>query len=630
MIHLHQIVKTFPDKTLFQDLDLVIKPDARIGLVGANGSGKTTLLRMIMGEETPESGTVQIGKRISIGYLPQEIKTTSNQMILNEVLGEFPEIDALEKQIEALNHRVADNPHDQEAMKQLGRLQEEFERLDGWTFESRAKKVLGGLGFSPEQMHTPLEQFSGGWRMRVALAKLLFRQPDILLLDEPTNHLDLSSLIWLETFLNNWSGALVLISHDRTFLDKTIDHIYEIQHQGIRVFAGNYSKFLEQKALLKEQHLASYRNQQKLIADTERFIERFRYKDSKASQVQSRVKMLEKLERIPAPEGEMSRIAVRIPQPDRAPRIIADFRKADKSYGELEVFKALNLQIERGQKIGLVGPNGAGKSTLLKMLAGVEPLTGGELRWGQGVERGYFAQHQFEALPMEATLFELISQANPKMTVTEVRSYLGSFLFSGDTIEKQIKVLSGGEVSRLALARMLVKPAHLILLDEPTNHLDMASRDVVQDAVANFAGSMVCISHDRYFLDAVTDLIIEVDQGKITSYPGNYAYYEWRKSNQEQDEEQTHTAPESEKVQPVSREEENYKTRKRDSNRLKKLPELLAACEKNIEAQDGLLANPVNASQYELIQDAMSRKEALEEEYLELLEEFETLSAKLA
>ena len=632
MIHLHQILKTFPDQTLFNGLDMVIKTGTRIGLVGSNGSGKTTLLRMIIGEEEPDSGTIQISKKISIGYLPQEISTSSNQMILNEVLDEFPEISEIEEKIEATSTFVAANPSDEVALKRLGVLQEEFERLDGWSIESRAKKVLGGLGFTPQQMRTPLEQFSGGWRMRVALAKLLFRQPDILLLDEPTNHLDLASLIWLEGFLNSWTGALVLISHDRTFLDKTINQIHEIHHKNIKVYAGNYTKYLVEKQLQRDQQLAAYRNQQKYIAETERFIERFRYKDSKASQVQSRVKMLDKLDLIEAPEGEQNRIAVRVPQPDRSPRIIAEFRQAKKAYDDLQVFNSLDLVVERGQKIGLVGPNGAGKSTLLKMLAGVEELTGGSLKWGAQVKRGYFAQHQFEALPMDATLYELISQANPTLTVTEVRTYLGSFLFSGDTIDKQIKVLSGGEVSRLALAKMLANPAHLILLDEPTNHLDMASRDVVQEAIANFTGSMICISHDRHFLNAVTNLIVEVDRGGITSFPGNYAYYEWRKeqpSEEVEDRSPLNQKKTQSEVPADNQDNQDYQERKKQSNRLKKLPKLMSECEREIAGQEKILGDPENSSEYEKIQGAMTQKDILESKYLELLEEFEHLQENL-
>ncbi len=628
MINLHNITKTYPDKTLFRDLDLVIKKGSRVGLVGANGSGKTTLLRMIVGEEDTEKGQIQIDRKISIGYLPQEITSTSEETILHEVLNEIPEVGELEIQIEKLSMHIAADPDNQQLLNKLGQIQAEFERLNGWSLESEAKKVLGGLGFTPEQMKIPLDQFSGGWRMRVALAKLLFKHPDILLLDEPTNHLDLASLIWLETFLKEWSGALVLISHDRTFLDKTITQIFEIDHMSIQIYAGNYSKYIDEKKLRSDQQLAAYRNQQKMIAETEQFIERFRYKDSKASQVQSRVKKLEKLERVLPPDGEQSRISVRIPQPGRSARIVAELSGVAKSYGSLEVFKQLNLTLERGQKIGLVGPNGAGKSTLLKMLAQVEPLSSGKLVWGEGVRSAYFAQHQFESLPLEDTIYNLISHENPKWIVTEVRTYLGSFLFSGDTVDKKIKVLSGGEISRLALAKMLATPSDLVLLDEPTNHLDMRSRDVVQEAIASFTGTMVCISHDRHFLNAVTNTIIEVDEGRIRIFPGNYEYYLWRK-NEDQVEVQDGLTP---MTKESSKKEGNtdYQSRRKLANRLKKLPELIKACEIALTRQEDILNDPELASQYEKIQSAMDEKDNLEERYLELLEELESLQNGLA
>jgi len=628
MIQLHGIHKAFPDKILFKDLDLVIKRGARVGLVGANGSGKTTLLRMITREEEPDSGQVQVDRKVTLGYLPQEITSASRKTILHEVLDQIPEVGELERKMELLSEQIAARPEDTRLLAQLGRCQAEFERLNGWTLESEAKQVLGGLGFAPDQMDASLETFSGGWRMRVALAKLLFIQPDILLLDEPTNHLDLHSLIWLETFLKEWPGALMLISHDRTFLDKTVNHIYEIDHLKIQVYPGNFTHYIQAKQLAREQQLAAFRNQQKLIEETERFIERFRYKDSKASQVQSRVKKLEKLERILPPEGEGSSLAVRIPQPDRSPRIVAEFRAAAKSYGPLEVFRNLDLSLERGQKVGLVGPNGAGKSTLLKMLAGVEALNGGSLIWGSGVRRSYFAQHQFESLPMDSTLFDLIAQAAPQWTMTEIRSYLGSFLFSGDSVDKQVKVLSGGEVSRLALARMLAQPSELILLDEPTNHLDMRSRDVVQEAVASYTGTMVCISHDRHFLNAVTDSIIEVKAGTVTIYPGNYEYYLWRR-DQEGVEQANRVTATSGPTQP-SAANLDYQARKKMSNRLKKLPEIMENCEAAIAEQQAILDDPDNAAEYEKIQAAMQAKEKLEEEYLLLMEELEELETNLA
>jgi len=626
MIRFHNIAKVFPDKTLFKDLNLMITKGARVGLVGANGSGKTTLLRMIVGEEEADHGSIQIDPKTSIGYLPQEINSDSVKPILFEVLDEVPEIASLELQIAQLSEQLATDPDNQQLLKKMGHLQTEFDRMDGWSLESRAKKVLGGLGFSSRQMKTPLEQFSGGWRMRVALAKLLFKQPDILLLDEPTNHLDLASLIWLENFLGDWKGTLVLISHDRAFLDKTIDQIAEIHQQKIQKYIGNYSHFREEKKLHNEQRIAAYKNQQKLIAETERFIERFRYKESKASQVQSRVKMLEKLVRVPEPEGEKKKLAVRIPQPGRSVRIIAEFRKAFKSYGALEVFRNLDLTIERGQKIGLVGPNGAGKSTLLKMLARTEPLSSGQLVWGSGVTTAYFAQHQFEDLPLTETIYRLIEMENPKWTITEIRSYLGSFLFSGDTINKQIGVLSGGEISRLALAKILAVPSHLLLLDEPTNHLDVASRDVVQEAIRNFEGSMVCISHDRHFLNVVTNMIIEIDGGNIRLFPGNYDYYLWRKG---QEMEMVPQDSDSKSKSSLVAADQSYAHRRKRSNRLKKLPLLIRECEDAIAEQDNILNDPATVSEYEKIQKAIDQKTSLEQQYLDLLEEQENLEKLL-
>lgn len=625
MIQLSNIGKEYPDKILFRDLNLFIGKASRIGLVGANGSGKTTLLRLIMGQETPDRGAVQIDRNVSLGYLPQEIRYSSDKSILVEVLDELPEIARLESAIENLSAEISRQPDNESLLERLGKLQSKFEQLDGWSVESRAKRVLAGLGFSNAKMHAPLESFSGGWRMRVALAKILFREPDILLLDEPTNHLDLESLIWLESFLNSWPGAVVLISHDRTFLDKSVNRICDI-HQGIlHEYSGNYTSFTEQKALRVEQQLAAFRNQQKLIKETETFIERFRYKDSKASQVQSRVKMLNKLERM-LPPVQQKHISVRIPQPGRSVRIVAEFSQVSKAYGDTQVFNRLNFQLERGQKIGLVGPNGAGKSTFLKMLAGVEPVSSGELSFGKDLRKTYFAQHQFEALPVEKSIFELMTSSVPTWTTTEIRSYLGSFMFSGDSVDKKISVLSGGEVSRLALAKMLAHPAHLILLDEPTNHLDIQSRDIVQDAIRSYEGSMVCISHDRHFLNAVTHSIIEIIAGELTVYPGNYEYYEWKKSRETSV--STGTLKKSDSSGSKKPEVQQGQRRKW-SNRLKKLPELIQVCEDELSSVDLILADPANASDYEKIRQTLAKKERLEENFLDLIEEQEELQKKL-
>lgn len=608
-------------------MNLVIQDGARIGLVGPNGSGKTTIMRLIIGEDEADAGSVQIEGKVSIGYLPQEINFESRKPVLAEVLSEIPEISELEEKILLISEQIAAQPEDQSLLAKLGALQTKFEQLDGWSIESKAKKVLGGLGFTPDQMLTPFESFSGGWRMRIALAKLLFREPDILLLDEPTNHLDLESLLWLESFLAEWKGTILLISHDRTFLDKTIDQIMEIHHNQIQNYKGNYSHYVEEKELRVVQQEAAYKNQVKFIAETERFIERFRYKDSKAKQVQSRIKALEKLDRIPPPEKYQQAIKLRIPQPGRSARIVAEFKHTSKSYGSNQVFDSMDFLLERGKKIGLVGPNGAGKSTFMKMLAGVEKLSGGELKWGEGVTRSYFAQHQFEALDPEKSIYEVVAGHVRTWTVTEVRTYLGSFLFSGDAIDKKTMVLSGGEISRLALAKMLAIPSHLILLDEPTNHLDIRSRDVVQHAISSFTGTMVCISHDRHFLNTVTDTIVEIRNGGVKLYPGNYEYYEWRKAREARESTDTKTQDSASQRAAAPA---DHAERRKQANRLKKLPGLIKGCEAQISEVDSTLNDPGISSDHNAIQVALEKKSQLEEQYLELLQELEELQTSLA
>ena len=482
----------------------------RAGLVGPNGSGKTTLLRIMLGKETPDSGGVQKDKAITIGYLAQDIVAGSDQSILEEVLAAYPEVREIEGKMLSLSHAIATDPENLALVNELGEAQNRFEALGGWTLEEKAKKILGGLGFSDEKFTEPMDAFSGGWRMRVALASILLQEPDILFLDEPTNHLDLEATIWLESFLAEWKGGMVMISHDREFLDRSINHILEIDLKKVTLYHGNYSTYKEDKALRMEQHQNAYRNQQKRIKDTERFIERFRYKNTKATQVQSRVKMLEKMEKIEAPTVDNRSVNMILPQPSRPPLNVASFRNVTKHYGDIEVFNDMELVIERGQKIGLVGHNGAGKSTLLKMLAGVESVTSGAVRIGRNVDQAYYAQHQLETLDPNDTVFESIQKVSPGWSETEIRTYLGSFMFTGDEIEKYIKVLSGGEKARVAMARMLVEPSHLLLLDEPTNHLDIVTRNVVETALKQFTGSIVCISHDRHFLNNITLSLIHI------------------------------------------------------------------------------------------------------------------------
>ena len=620
MIRLENISKSFPDGDLFNHVNIFIKRGMRIGLVGPNGSGKTTLLRIMLRKESPDSGSIQVDKSITIGYLAQDIVAGTGRSILEEVLNTYPEVRDLEGKILSLSEAISKDHNNMELINKLGDAQHRFESLGGWNLEDKAKKILSGLGFSDEKFTHPMDVFSGGWRMRVALASILLQEPDILFLDEPTNHLDLEATIWLELFLSNWRGGLVMISHDRAFLDRSINNILEIDLKKITLYHGNYTKITEEKALRMEQHKNAYRNQQKQIKDTERFIERFRSKNTKATQVQSRVKMLDKLEKIESPTEQKYSMHLRLPQPKRSPLNVVSCRNVTKHYGNIEVFNNMDMLVERGQKIGLVGHNGAGKSTLLKMLAGVESVSTGAIRMGSNIDRAYYAQHQLETLDPDDTVFESIQKVSPGWSETEMRTYLGSFMFSGDEIEKYVKVLSGGEKARVALARMLVEPSHLLLLDEPTNHLDMMTRNVVERALIQFSGSIVCISHDRHFLNNVTNLTCEVGGGDIRLFEGNYEYYAWKKQEEKSEETFSRT------VKVERKGKSDYKERKKTRNRLAWIEKRFKVIEKEINEQRGITQDSSTGDDYELLQKAMGIMNRLENEYLELMEEQEKLT----
>ena len=618
MIQFDNVSKSFPSGSLFSGVTLSIKKGVRAGLVGKNGSGKTTLLRMMLGLDSPDSGKIEKEKNLTIGYLQQEIIVGSEKSILEEVLASFPEIDGLDEQIFSLSNQLAKSPDNDDIAEELGVLQFKFESMGGWDLEKKAKKILGGLGFVEWQFKEPMRKFSGGWRMRVALSKILMQDPDVLFLDEPTNHLDLEATIWLEKFLASWKGGMVLISHDRTFLDRSINHIIEIDLRRIKLFKGTYSDFIENKKVEMDLYLNAYKNQQREIKETERFIERFRYKNTKATQVQSRIKKLEKLEILEEPSEDNSSIRLKIPQPERSPLRIVSCEKVGKSYGDVEVFNDLKFVVERENKIGLVGINGAGKSTLLKMLAGVEKPSNGTFEYGQNIKVSYYAQHQLETLGEKDTVYESIEKFALGMTETQIRTYLGGFLFSGEEIEKKVKVLSGGEKARLALGRMLLDPSNLLLLDEPTNHLDMLSRSIVEDAMASFEGSIVCISHDRHFLNKITNITCEVGNGGVITYQGNYEYYEWKKE-QRQNEDTT-------LVKPASDKKKKYQLRKQSKNRIAWINKRFKQIEKEIKEKELLLHDVKNKSNAHLLNELMVKISKLENEYLEYIEELDKLS----
>jgi len=532
MISLVRAGKRFGPKVLFEDVNWLITPQDRIGLVGANGAGKTTLMRILAGLDTVDSGECNVQKGITAGYLPQDGLQLSGRTVFEECLSVFDRLRSMEREMEETLERLSslppDDPEYQAASSRYAWLESHFRNLDGYALEARVGAVLTGLGFAKEDWTRRTEHFSGGWQMRIALAKLLLEQPNLLLLDEPTNHLDLEARNWLEDYLNSYPYAFVLISHDRYFLDVTVRRIAELWNKSIHFYTGGYEAYLKQKEERRQQLLAAYRNQQERIQQLEAFINRFRYKATKARQVQSRIKELEKIERIEIPPEEET-IHFSFPQPKPSGRIVAEFSHVFKAYGSRLVLRDVNFVIERGEKIALVGVNGAGKSTLIRMLAGAEPLTAGEYRLGHNVQPEYFAQDQYKALDPGARLLDdLMSVANGK-TVTELRTLLGCFLFTGDDVYKTVGVLSGGERNRYALARMLLNPANFLLLDEPTNHLDLRAKDVLLDALRNYNGTLVFVSHDRYFIDQLATRVFEIENGQVNVYPGNYEDYLYRK-----------------------------------------------------------------------------------------------------
>ena len=533
MIQLTGAGKRFGPKILFEELNWLITPKDHIGIVGGNGTGKSTLLKALAGIEGLDYGTLSGSKGIRAGYLPQDGITLTGRPVFAECLSVFAEIHALETEQQDLAHRMSEIDHETAEYRQISEryhhVQSEFTARDGYNIESRVGAVLTGLGFRREDWQKRVEEFSGGWQMRIALAKLLLEEPNLLLLDEPTNHLDLEARNWLETYLASYPNAFILISHDRFFLDVTVSKIAEIWNKRVWFYTGGYSRYEQQKGERRAQLVAACANQRDRIEALETFINRFRAQATKAKQVQSRIKELDKIERIEVPPDERT-IHFRFPQPKPSGRIVAEFRNVAKRYGAKTVFEEASFNIERGDRVALVGINGAGKSTLIRLLSGEDSVTEGEYVLGHNVEADYFAQDQYKVLDINATILEDLGQVAPRAGSTELRSILGCFLFSEDDVYKKIGVLSGGERNRYALARMLMMPGNFLLLDEPTNHLDMRAKDVLLTALQEFIGTVVFVSHDRYFIDKLATRVIEVSDGRVKNFPGNYEEYLWRKS----------------------------------------------------------------------------------------------------
>ena len=519
MLTLSDVSKSFGARTLFEEVSLSINYGERIALVGPNGAGKSTLFSIILGTGEPDSGSVVLDKHTTLGYLPQETAATGDETVLELACAITEEHGQLMRILAGGTRTGATET--EEYHDALGK----YAELGGYQLEPKAKRILRGLAFRETDFNRPAREMSGGWIMRAHLARLLVMEPDLLMLDEPTNHLDLDSLGWFQAYLEHYPGAILMISHDRAFLNALVDNIFEIRHKQVHRYRGNYDAYVEQRKARAEQHLAAYKNQQDEIAKLQEFADRFRAKASKASQAQSKLKQIERMEKIEAPESDDKRIHIKFPQPPRSGQRVMTLTGVHFAYGDLKVYRGIDLEIEKGQRTVLVGPNGAGKSTLLKILAGVLPIQAGERKEGLNLEVGYSSQNRGDMLnPTRTVLQEALSVPNPLPEVT-TRTILGSFLFSGDDSYKKVAVLSGGEKTRLGLVKLLINPPNLLLMDEPTTHLDMASIDALIEALKQYTGTLIFISHDVYFIRALALNVLHISAGKLTPYAGDYDYY---------------------------------------------------------------------------------------------------------
>ena len=568
------------ERVLFDEAQLHIKPREKIGLVGLNGTGKTTLLRIINGETSPDGGEISKRNDCTIGYLNQDLLSfQSEDSILSVAMGAFAEAAEYEQKIEQIL-KLLETDHSEKLLIKLTSLQEKFEALGGYTLESQAEEILEGVGFKTSDLHRPLSEFSGGWRMRVILAKLLLQKPSLLMLDEPTNHLDLPSIQWVENYLRNYEGAVIIVSHDKYFLDNTVNKIIEVSSGKLNSYSGNYSYFQEEKELRDQFQKNAFLNQQQKIKQAEQFINRFRAKSTKARQVQSRVKSLEKMEIIDDVQSASSPISFNFSIGTQSGRHLVRMENVSKSYGDIEVLKPSNANVERGDKIALIGANGIGKSTLLRIIANREPY-GGKVETGYNVVTAFYAQHQIEALTLDNEILDELKQFGTNKTEQELRTILGCFLFTGEEVFKKIKVLSGGEKSRVALAKTLISAANFLLLDEPTNHLDIVSVNILVQALQQYKGTFVLVSHDRYFISEVANKIWYIDGQMIREYPGTYDEYEdWKRRTAEKDT----PAPELSQKKEVEKKSEPKKESDQDKQRIIQLEKRVQQVESEIDA----------------------------------------------
>ena len=638
MISLDNLTISYGGWTLFDGISFMINPKDRIGLVGKNGAGKTTLLRVITGEQQPTEGTVSINGECTIGYLPQQMRVADTTSLVAETAKAFDEVLRIEADIERLTADIASRTdyESEEYAALIHRLNEANDRyhiLGGDTREADIERTLLGLGFKRTDFERPTREFSGGWRMRIELAKLLLRRPSIFLLDEPTNHLDIESIQWLEEYLKNYNGAVLLISHDRAFLDNVTTRTIELSLGKVYDYKVPYSKFVELRRERHEQQMAAYENQQRLIEKTEEFIEKFRYKPTKSNQVQSRIKQLEKLDRIEVDEEDLSRLNIKFPPAPRSGQIVADIKGVGKAFGTKRIFSDAEFTIERGQKIALVGRNGEGKTTFARMLIGELEATEGEIKLGANVNIGYYAQNQDDLMDGEFTVFDTLDRVAVGDIRTRLRDILGAFLFRGEDIDKKVKVLSGGERSRLAMARLMLEPYNLLILDEPTNHMDMRSKDILKSALQKYDGTVVVVSHDREFLDGLVDRIYEFRDGGVREYLGDIWYFlekrkveslrEIERKEMPQSNAKSGDAPSSGKL--------SYEQKKEQEKVLRKLRKAVESIEEELSAVEREIADYdkrfATASEYNA--EEYAKYDELKQRYDHLMHEWEKASYEL-